>query len=1107
MEARGVWHAMGARTRRGIVLAWTALFVFSLLLQYFAFAATPVLAVHDDSFQLDGNAIDDPGNPPDDWATLVGGGGSADAFSGIIHEAPDSTIFTTGGSKDINDTDEWRWTDGSVPDKDDLLDGFAALYGDVMYFGADRFANNGDSAIGFWFFKNGLSVNANGTFSPVHAIGDLFVVSHFENGGATSEIQLFEWVGSGGSDGTLDLIATGAVCTNAPAADEACGIANDAATPAPWPYTPKAGSAGTFPEFSFFEGGLDLSDVFEGDVPCFSSFLVETRSSQEVTAQLKDFIAGDFNTCVPPDIETEVSASTIDLGDSVTDTATLSGDDGPASGTVDFFVCGPTDAPEDCAGGDQVGDSVDVDTSANGGTATSDSFTPTDTGFWCFRVQYTPDAESQYLEAGHTNDSSECVEVVAAEIAIVKTANPEGPVDAGNDIGFDIVVSNNGNGPATDVHVEDPLPAGVDWQLSAVTPPALCQVFNNLLTCDADTLDAGASFTVSVTAETTAEDCATYDNTATVTTGNDGEGESSASVTVQCPDVSVEKTADNSPILPGEDAAFTITIANAGPGEAFDVHVEDELPAGVDWAIDPAVEGCEISGSTLTCDLETLPASSSIEIHVSGATDAGNCGDLPNTVTISASNEPADADGDNESSATIHVQCADVGVEKSADVSPISAGENAAFTITVTNHGPDEAVNVVLNDVLPAGVAWSVSSVTLNGSDLPGACDPVAGTALHCELGNLAVDDVVEIHLGGETDFDDCGTLTNTVSIGSDNEPAEADGNNEASAEVVVNCPDLGIVKSADHEDPVVAGGDIGFTVTIANNGEGTAFDVSASDSLPAGFSWSIESQSGGWSLAGNDLSFGPADLAAGEDATVHVVASTDAEDCGLVPNTAAIFQGETFVDDDSASEAVICPELTIEKSNNAPIETIDLGDGTTIDLPSAEEGATVTYTLEYTLVDGPVDNGIVTDVIPDGLTYVEGTASDNAEFTFEDAVVNADGTTTLTWTAPTVSASGSLTYDVTVDVGAADLTQPLINVATITSDQTPPDDSESPVFVPPVPQELTPPPTDTLAPSTTASNPGFALMLILLAIAGLALSIGFITPVPEQVRRRDRLG
>ena len=239
----------------------------------------------------------------------------------------------------------------------------------------------------------------------------------------------------------------------------------------------------------------------------------------------------------------------------------------------------------------------------------------------------------------------------------------------------------------------------------------------------------------------------------------------------------------------------------------------------------------------------------------------------------------------------------------------------------------------------------------------------------------------------------------------------------------------------------------------------------------------------------------------------MHVVSDTTDDSCGVYLNIASATTSNDGSDTAGAStEVVNCPvpELGIEKSNNAPIETIDLGDGTTIDLPTAEEGATVTYTLDYTVVD-EVTNAVITDVLPEGVTYVDGTASSDAQFTFVDY---DDATRTLTWTAPSVSENGSLTYDVTIDVGASDLQQPLINVATIDSDETDPDDDDSSVFVPPVPLELTPPPTDALiGSSATASNPGFALMLVLLAIAGLALTIGFITPVPERARRRDRLG
>jgi hypothetical protein len=53
-------------------------------------------------------------------------------------------------------------------------------------------------------------------------------------------------------------------------------------------------------------------------------------------------------------------------------------------------------------------------------------------------------------------------------------------------------------------------------------------------------------------------------------------------------------------------------------------------------------------------------------------------------------------------------------------------------------------------------------------------------------------------------------------------------------------------------------------------------------------------------------------------------------------------------------------PALGFEKSNNAPIL-----DGR----PTAEAGDTVTYSLKYTVTDGPVTNGTLEDVLPAGVT------------------------------------------------------------------------------------------------------------------------------------------
>src|SRR5262249_30065739 len=68
-----------------------------------------------------------------------------------------------------------------------------------------------------------------------------------------------------------------------------------------WPYAAKFGGAqNEVPTAAFFEGGIDVTELsggIPGNEPCLSSFIIETRSSQEPSSTLKDFISGSFNTC------------------------------------------------------------------------------------------------------------------------------------------------------------------------------------------------------------------------------------------------------------------------------------------------------------------------------------------------------------------------------------------------------------------------------------------------------------------------------------------------------------------------------------------------------------------------------------------------------------------------------------------------------------------------------------------------------------------------------------------------------------------------------------------------------------------------------------------
>lgn len=269
-------------------------------------------------FELEGNAVlDASAAPPDDWATLHAGGGSASVFTGVKSDPSPQSIFG-GGNKDIQPIAQWSHKAGEVPDKDDLTHAFAASYNAdgelVVYFGADRVANAGDAFLGFWFFQQEITTRPDGSFDGVHSAGDALVLVNFpQSANAVPEIAVIEWdprctkaASNTPSPGqcaaqNLRLLlkgagSAGAVCGSVPSGALACAVANEATEDAPWPYTSKDGFVNEFPFETLFEGGANLTALLGGDA-CFASFMAETRSSSSFTASLKDFSLDSFPVC------------------------------------------------------------------------------------------------------------------------------------------------------------------------------------------------------------------------------------------------------------------------------------------------------------------------------------------------------------------------------------------------------------------------------------------------------------------------------------------------------------------------------------------------------------------------------------------------------------------------------------------------------------------------------------------------------------------------------------------------------------------------------------------------------------------------------------------
>jgi len=305
--------------RRTMRIGWLfgILMAIGLCLALVQTGSASLPASFDNIFDLQGSPWDTnaAGTAPTDWNNIFPTYNPAavplpDAKS-FVQEYPLTTatkddIFTRG-SKDINDYDNNFWTLSTAPDKVDMGNAYATAFTNpadghlIVFFGADRIANEGDAYTGFWFFINKIGENPDGSFSGVHTPGDVLVLTDYTKGGTVAAVNVYKWVTSGGDVApNLQLVATGADCSLAvPASPDVCAIVNadDIAASAPWKYIPKGGAEGDpIPARAFLEGGIDITDLVPEAV-CLSSYIAETRSSASVTAELKDLVIGEFDLC------------------------------------------------------------------------------------------------------------------------------------------------------------------------------------------------------------------------------------------------------------------------------------------------------------------------------------------------------------------------------------------------------------------------------------------------------------------------------------------------------------------------------------------------------------------------------------------------------------------------------------------------------------------------------------------------------------------------------------------------------------------------------------------------------------------------------------------
>src|SRR5262249_17528041 len=92
-----------------------------------------------------------------------------------------------------------------------------------------------------------------------------------------------------------------------------------------------------------------------------------------------------------------------------------------------------------------------------------------------------------------------------------------------------------------------------------------------------------------------------------------------------------------------------------------------------------------------------------------------------NTASVAHADQFDPDPTNNQASATVTPQQADIRVKKVVDRIVINVGDPVVYTVTVTNAGPNDATDVQLTDPLPGGVSFAFATPS------QGSYDPTTG--------------------------------------------------------------------------------------------------------------------------------------------------------------------------------------------------------------------------------------------------------------------------------------------------------------------------------------------------------------------------------------------
>ena len=328
-----------------------------------------------------------------------------------------------------------------------------------------------------------------------------------------------------------------------------------------------------------------------------------------------------------------------------------------------------------------------------------------------------------------------------AVLTITKTVTPTN-YNVGDPVTYSLDVTNTGPDAATNVVVTDTVPTGLTYLSST-----LGGIYNaGVITWNLANLAVNGHFTPSFTATvdtgTQGQDIA---NTASTHNDQNPTDVTSTPVNIHINNapLTVTKTTDRSPSVynVGENVIYTIDVINMIEGDtATGVVVTDSLPAGLTYVSSTLGGVWDPNTRIITWMVGDLASGAHFTPSVIATVTADAAAKTLENRAQSIDDQMEDPVS---ATASIYVPSADLVLTKTVDKTKPVVKDTVTFTLIVNNHGPDTAVDVTVNDKLPAGLTY-VSSSANYGTYNPNTGIWTIGNLPNGETAILTIKAVVE---------------------------------------------------------------------------------------------------------------------------------------------------------------------------------------------------------------------------------------------------------------------------------------------------------------------------------------------------------------------------